>query len=46
MKIIEKNCPSCGASVKFNENEQKGICECCKKEFLIEKNMMMIIFWL
>lgn len=37
MKIIEKNCPSCGASVKFNENEQKGICEYCKKEFLIEK---------
>lgn len=38
MNIIEKNCPSCGANVKFDESAKKVFCEYCKKEFLIEKN--------
>ena len=38
MKIIEKKCPGCGADVKFDENAKKGVCEYCKKEFLIEKD--------
>ena len=38
MKIIEKKCPGCGADVKFDENATKGVCEYCKKEFLIQKD--------
>jgi len=38
MKIIEKKCPGCGADVKFDENATKGVCDYCKKEFIIQKD--------
>ncbi len=38
MKIVEAKCPGCGANVKFSEDAKKGICDYCKKEFLIEKD--------
>lgn len=38
MRIIESKCPGCGANVKFNESDNKGICEYCKKEFTITKD--------
>lgn len=38
MKIIEAKCPGCGANVKFDENSKSGVCEYCKKEFVIEKD--------
>ena len=38
MKLIEKTCPKCGANLKFNKNDEKVVCEYCKKEFLIEQD--------
>ena len=38
MKLIEKTCPNCGANLKFNKNDEKVVCEYCKKEFLIEED--------
>ena len=33
MKLIEKNCPSCEASIKFSENEKKVFANIVKKNF-------------
>ena len=38
MRLVESKCPGCGANVKFNENDTKGVCEYCKKEFTITKD--------
>ncbi len=38
MKLIEKTCPNCGGNLKFNKNDEKVVCEYCKKEFLIEED--------
>ena len=37
MKLIEKTCPNCGANLKFNKDDEKIVCEYCKKEYLVEK---------
>ena len=38
MRLIEKKCPGCGASIKIDENAKKGVCEYCKKEFIVEED--------
>lgn len=37
MKLIEKKCPNCGASLSFNDNDNSCICEYCKRIFEIER---------
>lgn len=38
MRLIEKECPNCGASLSFNENDKSCKCEYCKREFEIERD--------
>lgn len=38
MILIEKKCPNCGASLKFNDDDKSCKCEYCKREFSIEKD--------
>lgn len=38
MKLTEKKCPNCGASLSFGENDKSCKCEYCKREFEIERN--------
>jgi len=38
MKLIEKECPNCGASLSFTEKDKSCRCEYCKKEFEIERD--------
>ena len=37
MKLIEKKCPNCGASLEFNKDSTSCRCEYCKREFEIER---------
>lgn len=36
MKLIEKKCPNCGASLEFNNYDKSCKCEYCKKSYVIE----------
>ncbi len=38
MRIIEKECPNCGADLKFKNGDESVTCEYCKKEYLIEND--------
>lgn len=38
MKLIEKKCPSCGATLKFNDTDINVICEYCNKTFYLHKD--------
>ena len=38
MKLIEKECPNCGASLSFTEKDKSCRCEYCKREFEIERD--------
>ena len=38
MKLIEKKCPNCGASLSFNENDKSCACQYCKRTFEIERD--------
>ena len=38
MKLIEKKCPNCGASLSFNDNDKSCKCEYCKRNFEIERD--------
>lgn len=38
MRLIEKECPNCGAGVKFNEDDKSCKCEYCQREFEIERD--------
>ena len=38
MRIIEKKCPNCGASLEFNENAKSCKCDYCKRSFEIERD--------
>lgn len=37
MRLIEKKCPNCGASLEFDENAKSCKCEYCKRSFEIER---------
>lgn len=37
MKLVQKKCPNCGASLSFNENDKETTCEYCHQKFMIEK---------
>lgn len=37
MAIIECKCPSCGAPLKVNNDDDAAICEYCGKPFVVEK---------
>ncbi|MBR3210386.1 MAG: hypothetical protein IKF71_00415 [Bacilli bacterium] len=37
MKLIEKKCPNCGASLEFSENDKSCKCQYCKRGFEIER---------
>ena len=36
MKIISKECPKCGANLKFKVGEHEVHCEKCRRDFVIE----------
>lgn len=38
MRLIEKKCPGCGASLKFDDKETNVVCEYCNKTFYIQKD--------
>ncbi len=38
MKLVEKKCPSCGAGLKFNENDTNVVCEYCNKTYYLHKD--------
>jgi len=38
MKLVQKKCPNCGASLSFNESDTNVTCEYCKQSFYIEKD--------
>ena len=38
MRLIEKECPNCGAPVSFNKEDTTCKCEYCKREFEIERD--------
>ncbi len=38
MKLIEKKCPGCGASLKFDENDTSVTCEYCNKTLYIQRD--------
>ena len=38
MKLIEKKCPNCGATLEFNENDKSCKCNYCKRSFEIERD--------
>ncbi len=37
MKLINKKCPNCGASLSFEETDKKVKCEYCKQSIMIER---------
>ena len=37
MKLIEKKCPNCGASLSFSDTDKSCKCEYCKRSFEIER---------
>lgn len=38
MRLIEKKCPNCGATLEFNENDKSCKCNYCKRSFEIERD--------
>lgn len=38
MRLIEKECPNCGAGLHFNKDDTTCKCEYCKREFEIERD--------
>ena len=38
MRLVEKSCPNCGASLEFNEKDKGCKCQYCKKSFEIERD--------
>ena len=36
MKLISKECPKCGANLKFKVGEHEVHCEKCRRDFVIE----------
>lgn len=38
MKLIEKKCPNCGASLEFNDNDRSCKCVYCKRGFEIVRD--------
>lgn len=36
MKLVDLNCPGCGAAIKVNQELSRGICNFCGREFLID----------
>lgn len=39
MKLIEKKCPNCGATLEFSENDKSCHCDYCKRSFEIERDL-------
>ena len=38
MRLVEKKCPNCGASIKFNNEDKEVECTYCHAHFDIEKD--------
>ena len=36
MRLTSAKCPNCGADIKVNKDEEKTVCEYCKREILVE----------
>ncbi len=36
MKLVDLNCPGCGAAIKVNQELSRGVCNFCGREFLID----------
>ena len=39
MRLIEKKCPNCGATLEFSENDKSCHCQYCKRSFEIERDL-------
>lgn len=37
MKLVQRKCPSCGATLSFDENAKEVTCEYCKQKITIER---------
>lgn len=42
MKLIEKKCPNCGASLSFDKHDTDVTCEYCKKSYVIQRDEIKI----
>ncbi len=42
MKLIDLNCPSCGANMKANAELKKAICNFCGHEIIIDDEKISI----
>ncbi len=36
MKLVDLNCPGCGAAIIVNQELSRGVCNFCRREFLID----------
>lgn len=43
MKLVEKKCPNCGASLSFNSTDKEVTCNYCKVSFEIERDVEDLI---
>lgn len=39
MKLIEKKCPNCGASLKFDKDDTEVTCEYCNRHFTVQRDI-------
>ena len=44
MKLVEKKCPNCGATLEFNDSDKSCVCSYCHRAFEIERNDNAIDF--
>lgn len=42
MKLVDLNCPGCGAALKVNPELSKGVCNYCGREFLIDDEIQKL----
>ena len=43
MKLVEKKCPNCGASLSFDSDDKEVICKYCNNSFEIERDLKDLI---
>ncbi len=39
MKLVEKKCPNCGASIKFKKEDSEVECKYCHTTFTVEREL-------
>lgn len=43
MKLVEKKCPNCGASLSFDSDDKEVTCKYCNNSFEIERDLKDLI---